>query len=197
MMKKKRNNKNSNSILCKIIIGVIVSILLISAIIYVIINGTNKKLEKEFAKEGYTTTPKDAFYRKIVTNNTLDDYYKDMASGNDTEYQEFYYSKQSNDFIELKMIYRNKVSTSLSISTNLETEEVTYNYELAYKNAHLLLEGSSKENYNCNVIDNNKVQSDTVKNYCDLIIDEINDYNLVKEELLKNNQIRDLSKENN
>lgn len=191
----KKKQKKSNNIYLYIIIGVIVSIFVVSSIIYITINGTNKKIDDEFAKEGYNTTPKDAFYRKVVTNNTLDDYYKDMLSETDSEYQEYYYSKQSNEFIELKMLYKSKVSTSLTISTNLETNELTYNYELAYKTAHLLLEGSSKENYNCNVIDNNKVQTETVKNYCDLIIDEINDYNVVKEELLKNNQIRDLSKE--
>lgn len=191
----KKKQKKSNNIYLYIIIGVIVSIFVVSSIIYITINGTNKKIDNEFAKEGYNTTPKDAFYRKVVTNNTLDDYYKDMLSETDSEYQEYYYSKQSNEFIELKMLYKSKVSTSLTISTNLETNELTYNYELAYKTAHLLLEGSSKENYNCNVIDNNKVQTETVKNYCDLIIDEINDYNVVKEELLKNNQIRDLSKE--
>lgn len=191
----KKKQKKSNNIYLYIIIGVIVSIFVVSSIIYITINGTNKKIDDEFAKEGYNTTPKDAFYRKVVTNNTLDDYYKDMLSETDSEYQEYYYSKQSNEFIELKMLYKSKVSTSLTISTNLETNELTYNYELAYKTAHLLLEGSSKENYNCNVIDNNKVQTETVKNYCDLIIDEINDYNVVKEELLKNNQIRDLSQE--
>ena len=191
----KKKQKKSNNIYLYIIIGVIVSIFVVSSIIYITINGTNKKIDDEFAKEGYNTTPKDAFYRKVVTNNTLDDYYKDMLSETDSEYQEYYYSKRSNEFIELKMLYKSKVSTSLTISTNLETNELTYNYELAYKTAHLLLEGSSKENYNCNVIDNNKVQTETVKNYCDLIIDEINDYNVVKEELLKNNQIRDLSQE--
>ena len=191
----KKKQKKSNNIYIYIIIGVFLSVFVISAIIYITINGTNKKLDDEFAKEGYNTTPKDAFYRRVVTNNTLDDYYRDMQSETDSEYQEFYYSKQSNEFIELKMLYKNKVSTSLNISTNLETGELTYNYELAYKTAHLLLDGSSKENYNCNVIDNNKVQPETIKNYCDLIIDEINDYNTVKEELLKNNQIRDLSQD--
>ena len=190
----KKRKKNNKYIYLYLTIGVIVGIFLISAAVYISIKGTNKKIEEEFAKEGYKTDTKDAFYRKVTTNNTLDDYYKDMTSGVDSEYQEFYYSKQSNDFIELKMIYSNKVSTSLSISTNLETQELTYNYELAYKTAHLLLEGSSKNNYVCNVIDNNKVQEETVEKYCDLIIDEINDYNTVKEELLKNEQIKDLSK---
>ena len=189
--------KRDNSILKKVIIGIIILIILIPIIVYITIKGTNKGIEKEFNKEGYTTSKEDAFYRKITTNNTLDDFYNAMASKNDSEYQEFYYAKQSNDFIELKMIYKNNVSTSLNIITNLESNELTYSYELAYKTAHLLLEGTSKEDYSCKVIDNNRVQEDIVQKYCDLIIDEINEYNEVKDNLLKNNKIGNLSKKNN
>ena len=189
--------KRDNSILKKVIIGIIILIILIPIIVYITIKGTNKGIEKEFNKEGYTTSKEDAFYRKITTNNTLDDFYNAMASKNDSEYQEFYYAKQSNDFIELKMIYKNNVSTSLNIITNLETNELTYSYELAYKTAHLLLEGTSKDDYSCKVIDNNRVQEDIVQKYCDLIIDEINEYNEVKDNLLKNNKIGNLSKKNN
>lgn len=189
--------KRDNSILKKVIIGIIILIILIPIIVYITIKGTNKGIEKEFNKEGYTTSKEDAFYRKITTNNTLDDFYNAMASKNDSEYQEFYYAKQSNDFIELKMIYKNNVSTSLNIITNLESNELTYSYELAYKTAHLLLEGTSKDDYSCKVIDNNRVQEDIVQKYCDLIIDEINEYNEVKDNLLKNNKIGNLSKKNN
>ncbi len=194
-MKKKK--KQDNNLMIKIIIGIVVIIILIPIVTYISLKGSNRELDEEFNKEGYTTTNEDAFYRKITTNNTLDDFYNAMASNYDAEYQEFYYAKQSNDFIELKMIYKNSVSTSLNIITNLETNEVTYSYELAYKTAHLLLEGTSKEDYSCKVIDNNRVQEDVVKKYCDLMIDEINEYNEVKDDLLKNNKIGDLSKKNN
>lgn len=190
----KQKKKQDNKLLYKIIIGTVIIMILIPIIVYISIKGTNKEIEEEFNKEGYTTSKEDAFYRKITTNNTLDDFYSSMASKNDAEYQEFYYAKQSNDFIELKMIYKNNVSTSLNIITNLETNELTYSYELAYKTAHLLLEGTSKEDYSCKIIDNNRVQEDVVKKYCDLVIEEINEYNEVKNDLLKNNKIGNLSK---
>ena len=190
----KQKKKQDNKLLYKIIIGTVIIMILIPIIVYISIKGTNKEIEEEFNKEGYTTSKEDAFYRKITTNNTLDDFYSSMASKNDAEYQEFYYAKQSNDFIELKMIYKNNVSTSLNIITNLETNELTYSYELAYKTAHLLLEGTSKEDYSCKIIDNNRVQEDVVKKYCDLVIEEINEYNEVKDDLLKNNKIGNLSK---
>ena len=91
------------------------------------------------------------------------------------------------------MIYKNNVTTSLNITSDLHTNELIYNYELSYKTAHLILEGSSKDDYTCNVIVNNRVDQDTVKKYCNMIIDEINAYNVVKQELLKNEKIKDLS----
>ena len=189
----KRKKKDNKKIIYGIIIAVIALLVLVPIFVYISVKGSNKEIEEEFNKEGYTTTKQDAFYRKVTTNNTLDEYYSDIAEGISSEYQEYYYSKQSNDFIELRMIYKNNVTTSLNITSDLHTNELIYNYELSYKTAHLILEGSSKDDYTCNVIVNNKVDQDTVKKYCNMIIDEINAYNIVKQELLKNEKIKDLS----
>ena len=192
-MKKKNNKKNNKKIIYSIIIIVIILLIIVPLFVYISVNSSNKEIEEEFNKEGYKTSKEDAFYRQITTNNTLDEYYEDVANEKDSEYQEFYYSKLANDFIEVKMLYKNKVNTTLNITTDLKTNELEYNYELAYKNAHLILEGNSKDNYACNVITNNKINSDTVTKYCNMIIEEINDYNTVKDELLKNKKIKDLS----
>ncbi len=193
-MKKKKNNiKNNKKIIYSIIFIVIILLIIVPLVVYISVNNDNKEIEEEFNKEGYQTSKEDAFYRQITTNNTLDEYYEDVANEKDSEYQEFYYSKLANDFIEVKMLYKNKVNTTLNITTDLKTNELEYNYELAYKDAHLILEGTSKDNYACNVITNNKIKSDTVTSYCNMIIEEINDYNKVKDELLKNKKIKDLS----
>ena len=189
----KRKKNDNKKIIYGIIIAVVVLLVLVPTFVYISVKGSNKEIEEEFNKEGYTTSKQDAFYRKVTTNNTLDDYYSDIASGISSEYQEYYYSKQSNDFIELRMIYKNNVTTSLNITSDLHTNELIYNYELSYKTAHLILEGSSKDDYTCKVIVNNRVDQDTVKKYCNMIIDEINAYNVVKQELLKNEKIKDLS----
>lgn len=193
-MKKKKNNiKNNKKIIYSIIFIVIILLIIVPLVVYISVNNDNKEIEEEFNKEGYQTSKEDAFYRQITTNNTLDEYYEDVANEKDSEYQEFYYSKLANDFIEVKMLYKNKVNTTLNITTDLKTNELEYNYELAYKDAHLILEGTSKDNYACNVITNNKIKSDTVTSYCNMIIEEINEYNKVKDELLKNKKIKDLS----
>lgn len=190
-MKKKKTGKN---LLSKIIFGIIALFLIIVLVIFVYERGTNKEEEEVFQKEGYTTSNEDAFYKKIVSDNTLDDFYADVQQERDSNYEEYYFSKESNDFIELKMLYRNKVSTTLNITSDLKTNVLEYNYELTYKTAHLLLEGSSTNNYDCEVIVNDEVSAETVQKYCDMIIDEINSYNEIKNDLLRNNQIKSMIK---
>ena len=66
-MKKKK--KQDNNLMIKIIIGIVVIIILIPIVTYISLKGSNRELDEEFNKEGYTTTNEDAFYRKITTNN--------------------------------------------------------------------------------------------------------------------------------
>ena len=49
-MNKKRKKISNNKLLYGTVIGVIVAIFLISAVIYISINGTNKKIDEEFEK---------------------------------------------------------------------------------------------------------------------------------------------------
>ncbi len=175
-----------------LIIIIIIGSILVASVIIGIEVSNSKKIAKEFSKEGYETTSEDIFYKKIVSGNTLDDYYKDIANKKDSYYEEYYFSKESNDFIELKLLYQQDVSTTLNIISNLENGETEFNYELAYKTSHLLIEGNSTNNYECKIIDNNKVDMDTVSGYCDMIMDEINNFNDIKNDLLKNDKIRSL-----
>lgn len=173
---------------------VVIIIIIITFIFYVIYSSSNSETLKEFNKEGYDSTNKDLFYKKITTNNTLKDYYKDISNNTESKYQEFYFTKNSTDFIELKMIYQNGVTTSLNIISNLKTDETQFNYELSYKDAHLILEGNKKNNYECQVIKNYKVSVETTSKYCEMIKDEMEEFNQEKESLLKNEKIKSLIK---
>ena len=191
---KQQANKKSLSLKELIIILAIATIIIVPISIYCVEKNKENKITEEFTKEGYKTSKDDAFYRKIVTGNTLASYYEDISNKVDTQYQEYYYSKESNDFIELKMIYKNEVTTTLNISSDIETNLLTFNYELTYKDAHLILDGNSEDNYECEIVVNKKVSDETVQKYCDMIIDEINNFNSVKEELLKNKKINNITK---
>lgn len=191
---KQQAKKKSLSLKEWIIILAIATIIIVPISIYCVEKNKENKITEEFTKEGYKTSKDDAFYRKIVTGNTLASYYEDISNKVDTQYQEYYYSKESNDFIELKMIYKNEVTTTLNISSDIETNLLTFNYELTYKDAHLILDGNSEDNYECEIVVNKKVSDETVQKYCDMIIDEINNFNSVKEELLKNKKINNITK---
>ena len=186
MTKKRKNKKQENNIIMTILISVFVFL-----VVVVLVAAVTKKDEvyQELEDEGYYTETEDAFYKKILTNNTLNEFYNDMNSGRNVVYQEVYVSKTSYDYIELKMEYKDGMTTTLTISSNLKSNEVNYNYEMSYEKAYLLIDGTEKNNYACNVNVNRNVKKETEKKYCSLIKNEIKEYLNSKVELLNNQNL--------
>ena len=181
-MKKK---KNKNTIF--IITGIILIIVMAIGLLY--FTSREQQIKRELLKQGYSTEKEEAFYNKVVTNNTLEEYYNDVSSHKDSNYEEYYVSKESNSFIELKLSYQNKINTTLNISTELKTNKTNYHYEVSYQNSYLLLEGNSDTNYNCDVVDKKNINQKTVDYYCELVIVELNNFLQKKNELLQNNKV--------
>lgn len=171
-----------------IIVGTMV---LLTIGLLVLYDRTNRdELTRELQKEGYKTeTSDDLFFHKIVSNNTLDTYYSDISNKKDSVYEEYYLEKESLNFIELKMLYQQEVSTSLNITSNLKTLETSYNYELTYKDAHLMLEGDETR---CDTIIEKNIEESTIETYCKVIEDEIGTYISRRQELLKNTKVQEL-----
>ena len=112
----------------------VTAILLIIVLIVVIIfvNNSKKELPKELNNMGYTTkNEEEAFYKKIITNNTLDSYYDDISKGKDSKYEEYYFAKESYDYIELKMSYQNPTTKTLTITSNLKSLDTSFNFEIS------------------------------------------------------------------
>lgn len=185
MAKRKKENTKFYTI-------IVIVIFLLIIVLGLVLSNNNKELEDVLNKEGYTTEDESAFYKKIVTNNTLDDYYNDITNSRDSEYEEYYFSKESNDFIELKMSFQNNVTTSLNITSDLKNLSTSYNYELTYKDAHLLLEGNDSTDFTCNIVLNEKVNSDTINTYCNMIKQEIETFTDRRTNLLKNKKIQEI-----
>lgn len=186
-MKKRRKNKNQeNNTALIILIAVFVGMLLLLLVATTV---TKDEVYNELENEGYYTETDDAFYKKVLTNNTLDEFYNDMNSGRNTKYQEVYVSKTSYDYIELLMIYNEGVTTTLTISSSLKSNELNYNFELSYNKQYLLLEGTEENNYDCEVTVNRNVKKDTEKKYCNLIKEQINDFLGSKTQLLNNQNL--------
>ena len=179
-MKKKNQYKN---------IIIIISILAVLTIILLLIPKSSSPVQ-ELKEEGYETTEEDAFYKKIVSQNTLDDFYNDIANNTDSYYEEYNFSKESKDFIELKMTYTDGLNSTLNISSDLTTKEVKFNYEISKGKSRILLEGNSSNNYECEVVLEKNVKSETVQSYCEKVISEVNEFIIKREEFLQNKKIQ-------
>lgn len=189
-MKRKKRKKNNNKIYF-IIIGVIIFVLLVIFGIYA--NKDHNEFQKELKEEGYTTIDnEDAFFKKIVSGNTISDYYDDISNDKDTKYEEYSLSKESYDYIELKMEYQNEIFTVLNISSNLKSDVIQFNFELTYNNSQILLDGDSTTDYECNVIVQKEASDSTVDIYCDMIKSEIETFKSRRAELLSNPKIQEV-----
>lgn len=154
------------------------------------------ELKESLEKDGYGTIDNnDAFYKKIVSKRNLEEYYEDVSNGKDTEYEEYTISKDSYDFIELKMEYNNEVNTILSISSNLKGSNVQYNFELSYGSSHILMEGGTKNKYACDIIDQQNASDNTVQLYCDKVAEEIQKYLDKRTAVLNNPKLNEVLKQ--
>ncbi|MBP5678959.1 MAG: hypothetical protein J6X28_03945 [Bacilli bacterium] len=168
-------------------------LLTIAIIAFLIFSGTSRsETDKELGKDGYTTTEEDAFYKKIVTNNTLDSYYNDVANNHDSEYEEYYLQKDSLTFLELKMKYYNMANTTLSFTSSLRENTIEYNFEYSYKESHLILEGNSDSNYECQIVVRKNVNDQEAKKLCDYIMNEINIFEVRRNNILQNSKVQEL-----
>ena len=172
-MKKRKNKKQENNIMLTILVSIFIILLLLILIVAV---STKDEVYNELENEGYYTETDDAFYKKVLTNNTLNEFYNDMNSGRNAKYQEVYVSKDSYEYIELLMIYNDGVTTTLTISSSLKSNELNYNFELSYNKQYLILEGTEENNYACNVAVNRNIKKDTETKYCNIIKNQINDF---------------------
>ena len=185
---KKRNIKNEKNIWIGLILFTTIAI-----IVTLVSMAFNKpEIERQLNKEGYKTTEDDAFYKKVTTNNTLDDFYNKMANNEDTAYEEYYLQKESLNFIELKMTYQNQVSRTLNITSDLRTNKVEFNYELSYKQSHIILEGNSDEDYNCKIVVRRNVNDDDASKQCDYIIEEMSTFLERRNQILQNEKVQEL-----
>lgn len=175
------------------IIPTVIAITVFLIVVLIFMSSGSNQLETELQKSGYTTeNEEEAFYKKIVTNNTLDDYYNDLANKTNSEYEEYYFAKESYDFIELKMSYQNEENKVLNISTNLKNVETNYNFEVSNNKKYLLLEGNNTDEYSCHIIRNDDMTSAEINNYCEEIKIEIQQFENRKNELLQNKKVKEI-----
>ena len=187
-MKKKRNK---NNLLRNIIITCFIIIIIIIVFFYYLETGKTEE-EKVLKEEGYTTTIDDAFFKKIVTNNTLDDFYNDISNNKDSKYEEYYFAKDSYNYIELKMEYKDQATKTINIQSDLRKLTIDYTYEITKGKTHLLIEGNSSNNNKCSYIIKKGVDDNTSSRACNEVQEEINSFIEKRTELLNNEKVQEL-----
>ena len=184
-MRKKKNNKDK-----LYFIGMItfIGIAVICLIVY--FNEDNQR-KRALQKEGYTIENDDPFYKKVVTGNTLDSYYKNIANKETSSYEEYYVSKETYNFMEQKLNYMNGVSTALNISSDLRNLGIKFTYELSYEDAYLILEGGTNTGYQCETVVNERVSNTQVHEYCEQIQSELETFSNRRSVILSNEKIQE------
>ncbi len=181
----KKRKKKDNQL--NLYIGIIICIIIVGSFIYYF--ASNRDLESSLKNDGYVAEEEDAFYKHVVSGNTIDDFYNAVANGRDSYYEEYYLQKNSFDFIELKMYYENDVTANLNITSNLKNNYLEYNYELSGKDARLIIEGNSEHNYDCKPVMSENVSQKTFETCCDIISDELETYLNRRKEIMNNPKV--------
>ncbi len=188
--RRKRKKTQDNNTLLIVLIVLLLLIALCSIIAYYTDNGG---LTHSIKQDGYTTEDdEDAFYKQIVTNNTLDDYYDSLSKKQDNSYEEYYLLKESLNFMEMKLVYQQGVATSLNFTSDLHTLDTTFNFELSYENAYLLMEGNSSNDFECEVVSQKSISNDTKTDYCNYIQQELSIFLQRRSKVLENTKVQEL-----
>lgn len=165
----------------------IATIVFISIYTYIALNDSS--INRAMKEEGYANEKESTFYEKVETNNTIEDYNKEVKEDKDTEFVKYYVTKEFNNFVELKMSHSNGVSSTLNINANLKNNKIEYNYELSYKDTYLIMEGNTDNNYECHYVVEENISNETMEKHCQYVKEEVNNFINKKNEFLNNREI--------
>ena len=152
----------------------------------------SKKIKDYITDQGYSTSDDSLFYQKIVSNNTLDDYYKDVKNKKESKYDEFYFNKDSYSFIELKMIYKNDITQVFNVTSDFTNNKVEYNFEISKNSASIILDGSylAGRETSCNINSIKNLSTKNLADYCTLARNYMNEFITEQEKLLSNKEFK-------
>lgn len=168
-----------------IIIGVFIGIVILGILMYYTTDQKqeeNKIFINNYLNElGYKYDEKEKLFKKITTENTLDEFYDLSSKKQEVYYEEYYFSLDNNSFIELNMGYKDGIMEVFNITSDLTKQEINYNYEINKDDSSAILEGSYNDIFKCNIVSLKKLSDDNKGIYCntarkqaDKFIDEQN-----------------------
>lgn len=183
----------------KILIGVGVFIIIIIIGILMYYTTDQKQEENEIYINnylndlGYTYNEEEKMFKKITTNNTLDEFYELSSKNQEAYYEEYYFSLDNNSFIELNMAYKDGITEVFNVTSDLTKQEITYNYEITKDDSSAILEGSYNNNsFKCEIVSLKKLNDDNKDQYCETIRKYANKFIEEENQLLNNEEFNNI-----
>ena len=137
----------------------------------------DETVEETMERLGYQISDKDdAFYRKNITNITIEQYYSDLSHKKNAEFDEYSVTKSSFDFIEQKLKYIDGVVTNYHFSSNLTSKKIFFQYEYDGNHQYVMMDGNSENDYQCEVVVQNNMTKKELIKHCDSIQKELYTY---------------------
>lgn len=176
-----------------IIIGVFIIIVVLGILMYYTTDQQQEANElyinNYLSNLGYKYNNKERTFKKITTNNTLDEYYELSNNKEESYYNEYYFSLDNNSFIELNMGYKNEITEVFNITSDLTKQEITYNYEITKGDSSAIIEGSYNNNeFKCKIVTLKKLKEDNKDTYCERAKKQANLFIEEENKLLSNKE---------
>ena len=178
----------------KRIIIIIVSAILITVITMIIVlsfgESDSYNIDKYLVDNGYKLIDKDT-NEYIKETQDIDNFYYLKDSDIDTSYLAYYFSIELKTFKEVKMKYTKDTKTTLiyTLSNELSTNIINYNYEISNDKTSYNLKGTydiDTNDFTCDLINNTSSNKDL---YCNNALDKINEFIPKRDKLLTNKYI--------
>lgn len=173
-----------------IIIGVLV---VVTGALFLLIKVTEKNdedyIDSYLSDDGFKFDEDGNFYKKVISDITMDEYFDNVANDKASEYEELYFYSGSYKLTKLKMKYSDEVSNVYTVDYNLINNTIAYKYEISIYSSSIILEGyytfgedENEDKFTCEVIDTRSMDDDGQDAYCSrakyetlLFIEESND----------------------
>ena len=166
----------------KVIIGIITLIIIVIISIVMYYN-SDQDIEKNvyinnyLNNNGYTYIEKEKIFKNIKTNNKLKDFYNDLKDNIDSTYDEYTFSIDNNNLVELYMNNKNSVVETFNVEGEVNSKSIKINYEITKDDSSAILEGTYKdEKFDCDIITLKKLSDEGKDTYCNSMKNKINDY---------------------
>ena len=181
---------NSHKKTIIIIIVIIISLILLK-IYFKNDNTIRNNVKNYIISKDFKIDKDNILYEKILSNNTYEDYQKDINNKIESSYQILLFDIYSYQLVENLYNYKDGVNSFLSATYDYKTDTLTYNYRTTYETANIIFSGSyTDDEFVCeNEYSFDAYITGNEHDYCDLIEYYIKDFKDITIETITSTKI--------